>query len=156
MGLIDSILSDPISRLTLRPQMGVSPNATVREVCDVMRAEHVGCAIVLDPHSKPLGMFNEKMLVRLLATNPAGVDEPVKLHMTTNIVTIGIRDPVAKLVSIMQEHKLRWVCVVDEEGRAVAITGLRGLLEYVVDVFPHLVKVQPYEERLAMKSREGA
>jgi hypothetical protein len=49
------------------------------------------------------------------------------------------------------------VSIVDADGRPTALTGLRGVVEYVADYFPRQVKVQPIDgSKVSIKTREGA
>ncbi|QNN21087.1 CBS domain-containing protein [Planctomycetales bacterium ZRK34] len=157
MGLRENILREPISVLQLRPYAAVTADATVRQAVEAMRDKQIGAAMIVDEAGKTLGMFNEKMLIRLLINDPTLLDEPVEKHMTTNIFTVQASDPIARLISTMQNRRLRWVSINDAEGRPTALTGLRGVVEYVADYFPHQVKVQPIDgSKVSIKTREGA
>ena len=156
MGLREDLQSHTVNELILRPYAPVRSGATVSDAVTAMKAAGIGAAMILDESCKPIGMFNEKILIRLLANNPDALSEPVEQHMTRHVVCVRRDQPIATLISVMQENTLRWVCVTDEQGRAEFLTGLRGVLEYVTDYFPREVKVQPDESRLAMDQREGA
>ncbi|MBI1367782.1 MAG: CBS domain-containing protein [Planctomycetes bacterium] len=157
MGLRENILRDPISELTLRPVVAMPRSATVRQTIEAMKRQGIGAAIIVDSDGRAAGMFNEKLLIRLLLESPGSLDEPVEKHMTPRLVTVRESDSIAKLLAIMQEFSLRWVCIIDEQGRPTALTGLRGLIEYVVDYFPRQVKVQPIDKNhVSMRTREGA
>jgi CBS domain-containing protein len=101
-------------------------------------------------------MFTEKLLIRLLAHRPEAVDEPVAEHQSVRIVCLRGEEPIARLITTMQKHALRWVCMVDGDGRPTALADLRGVIEYVADHVPRIVKVQPIEPKLSMEQREGA
>ncbi len=51
---------------------------------------------------------------------------------------------------------VRMLCVVDEQGRVVGLTGQRGLMEYVAEHFPGEVMVQRIGQPSYMSDREGA
>ena len=84
------------------------------------------------------------------------MDEPASKHMVREVVTVKQTDPIAVLIATMKQRHLRWVCVVDDEGKAIALTGLRGVMEYMVDHHPLLVKSTPIRRKLSMNEREGA
>jgi len=48
------------------------------------------------------------------------------------------------------------VVVVDNDGIPIGVVGQRGLMIYLTEKFPRLVKVQPMDSRVALDSREGA
>ncbi len=156
MSLTEDIWRDRVSQLALRPLVIVPGDAAVRDACALMRDAKLGAAMILDDDGKPLGMFNEKLLIRLLHNNPAGLDEPVRDHMTTNIHCVRETDTIATLIVVMQKYKLRWVCVTDTSGKATALTGLRGSMEYIVEHFSQQVHTNPLRSRLSMEQREGA
>jgi len=157
MSLQESIRTDTIDSLAMRPLLTVEPDAPVRHAVAIMKRHGQGVVMIVDDDGRPVGMFNEKILIRVLAGSPNGLDEPVAQHMTTRVVTIRATDTIAALISTMQSQNLRWVCVVDEADKAIAITGLRGFVEYFAEYLPRIVRVQPIRtHRLDMKQREGA
>lgn len=156
MALRQEILNEPVSALALRPLVRFAARDPVRKVCEAMTESKLGAAIATDDSGKPTGMFNEKLLIRLLHENPAAMDEPAEGHMTRNLACVFESDTIATLIATMQNRKLRWVCVCDDSGRAVSLTGLRGVMEYIVDHVPRWVAVQSMDSKLAMDEREGA
>jgi len=156
MGLRENILLERVSDLPLRPLVFMQVDETVRSVLHRMSEGGLGAAITVDADGKPVGMFNEKLLIRLLHENPAAMDQPVGQVMTRNVICVQQGDSIATLIATMQQRKLRWVCVVDETGKATALTGLRGAMEYIVDHFPRRVYVQSTKSKLAVDQREGA
>ncbi|MDH3583799.1 MAG: CBS domain-containing protein [Phycisphaerae bacterium] len=156
MGLQENIRAEPISDLLLRQAVTAPPQRPVRQVVATMRRVTLGAVIVVDEQGLPLGMFNEKLLIRMLADDPSALDQPVGDHMCQLPVTVRSDASIAKLINTMQAHKLRWICVVDAEGRPTNLTGLRGVMEYLIDYFPNSVKVQPMDEHFTIETREGA
>ena len=156
MGLQDNIYTDTVADLSVRQLVKIKPSDTVQQACELMKEARLGAAVAVDEAGHPIGMFNEKLLIRLLATQPDALNTPVSEHMTTNVVTVKTSDSIAKLINIMREHQYRWVCVVDEQGKAVSLTGLRGVMEFVVDHFPRVVKGHPIDSKLSIEEREGA
>ena len=156
MALRDNIIEEPVSSLALRKLVLFSPHRPVREACDAMEREGLGAAIAVDATGRPVGMFNEKILIRILTRYPSAMDDPAEGHMTRNVVTVRQGDSIAKLIGTMQTRMLRWVCVVNDQGKAVALTGLRGVMEYVVEHHPRSVKGTPIRRKLSMTEREGA
>lgn len=156
MGLSEEVLHDHVCDLALRPLVHVDAGASVRNACALMREAQLGAAMILDTDGRPVGMFNEKLLIRLLHANPQAMDEPVDRHMTRNVRCVRETDTIVKLINVMQVHRLRWVCVVDDSGRATALTGLRSAMEYLVEHFSRQVHTNPLRSRLSMEQREGA
>lgn len=156
MGLSQNILTQKVGDLPLRPLILLKDGQTARQVLQQMREREIGAAIAVDAQGKPVGVFNEKLLISLLVNNPAALDEPVVDYMTRNVACVSLNDSVATLIATMQQRMLRWVVVVDADGKAVNLTGLRGAMEFVVEHFPRRVLVQPLKSKLAIDEREGA
>ncbi len=157
MGLHKDLSEVPISALSLRRCPTTTPEVRLREAIRIMRRDQLGAIIVVDEDGRPAGMFNENMLTRILDETPDVLDDPIADHMTTHVVCLTRDDPIAKLIATMFQRNLQWVCIVNREGRPVSFSGLRGVIEYVADYFPHQVMVQPTtSSKLAMDEREGA
>ncbi len=156
MGLRRNILKDTVADLDIRPVITVRPKTTVREAAARMKEMRLGCVIVVDGKGKPVGKFTERKLMRALLDNPANMRQPVEKFMYPTCDCVALTDPIATLIRTMQARSLRFLCVVDEKGRAVALTGQKGLMEYIADHFPRRVKVQLMDARVFSDQREGA
>jgi len=156
MGLYDNMLTDPISRLALRQAITVSADLSVRDAVLRMREGKLGCVIVTDADRKPLGMFTEAMLRTLLNQNQNFLDDSVCDHMARQYPSAALDDPVVTVLEAMQAENVRFVCVVDKQGRAAGLTGQKGLMEYIADHFPQLVMTQRAGAKPPLSEREGA
>lgn len=155
MGLREDILREDVSQLEWRDILKAQPTNTVRHTVELMRKNRLGCVIIVDDDGKVVGKFTERDLIRLLLLNAESLDEEVGHHMSGTWGMIHQGDPIAQVIDLMQEKKLRFVVVVDEDNRPVGLTGQKGVMEYIVDHFPRQVKVQMMESKLFMDTREG-
>ena len=156
MGLRENILSHPVSQLELRPVIAVKPTDSVRQALQQMRDKRLGCVVIVDQDNRPLGKFTERLLIRLLIKDPAALDEPVGDHMAHAWGSVKSGDSIARVIECMEEKKLRFVIVVDDQGRPIGLTGQKGVMEYLVEHFPRQIKVQETGSKLYMDDREGA
>ncbi len=156
MGLRQDILREPVSELVLRELIALKPGDTVRRAVAKMREKKLGCVVVVDADGRPLGKFTERLLIKLLLAGPQRLEEPVASHMAAVWGTIKLTDPIAKAIRVMQDKSLRFLIVLESDGRAVGLTGQRGLMEYIADHFPRAVKGQTMDSKLYMDQREGA
>ena len=156
MGLRENILSHPVSRLELRPVIATKPTDSVRQALEQMRDKRLGCVVIVDQDNRPLGKFTERLLIKLLLKDPAALDEPVRDHMASAWGMVECGDPIARMIECMEDKKLRFVIVVDEQGHPVGLTGQKGVMEYMVEHFPRQVKVQETGSKLHLDDREGA
>jgi len=136
MGVYQRMLETPVRRLALRDALTVAGAMTVREAATRMRVKGIGCAIVTDRHGKPQGMFTEAMLRQLLVHNVAGLGRPIEAFMADRFPWVDESDPVAMVLEAMQSKNYRFVCVVDDQGRASALTGQKGLIEFLAQHAP--------------------
>jgi CBS domain-containing protein len=158
LGLRDNIIEDPVSSVALRGLFAVPAETPVREVVRQMRQLRVGCAVVVDGEGKAVGKFTERLLMKLLVSDPAGLEGPVERLMYRDPDAIGRDQPIARMIELMETRGLRFMTVVDDAGRPVALTGQKGLMGYIAEHFPRQVKVQAVEPRpkLFLDQREGA
>jgi CBS domain-containing protein len=156
MGLFEDFRNDPVRSLNLREAVTVSPTALVRHAVEAMREKQLGCALVVDEAGRPVGMLNEVRIREGLVRNPGFIDEPISEHMATQFPCVRLDDPVALMVAAMQRQDTRFVCVVDEDGKAVALTGQKGLMEFIAENFPRQVLVERIGQTGYPDEAEGA
>jgi predicted transcriptional regulator len=156
MGLRQSIQNDTVADLAVRDLIKVKPTTPVRQVIAKMKKKRLGCAILVDGAGRPVGKFTERRLTMLLLDDARNLDQPVEKFSYARVDTVRLDDSITRLVQIMQKRKLRYLCVVDGKGKAVGLTGQKGLVEYIADHFPRQVKVQRLRPVLYMQETEGA
>jgi CBS domain-containing protein len=156
MGLKENLSSEQVSRLALREPVLVGPADTIRFCIEKMRERELGCAIVVDDDNRGIGMLTESMIVQMLVHKPVFLDEQVEQHMSAQWPWVKITDPVAEVLEAMTLKNVRFLCVVDDDGRVVGLTGQKGLMEYVAEHFPRQVMVQRIGCAPYLHSREGA
>jgi CBS domain-containing protein len=61
--------------------------------------------------------------------------EPIGEHMATTFDCVKESDPVGIVVDAMDAKNIRFVVVVDEQGKLAGLTGQKGLMEYVAEQF---------------------
>jgi len=156
MKLLDDMLEEKVSDLAIREPVVADTEEIIRHSIEKMRASRVGCVIVVDEKNKPSGMFTEGMLRELLLENPTVIDERVGDHMVDRCPSVKESDPIFHVLEAMQSKRSRFLCVVNDDGVLVGLTGQKGLMEYVADHFSGQVMVQRIGCTPAMHSREGA
>ncbi len=155
MGLQESLSQERVSDLALREPVLASPSETVQQAVNRMRRRKLGCVIVIDESRKPVGYFTERMLARLIASKPSAVSEPLEGHMSVACPVLSLSSPVSRVLQAMQRENTRFLCVTDDAGQVVGLTGQKGLMEYIADHFPQHVHVQRVGSP-PPREREGA
>ena len=142
MGLRENMLSEPVTELALREAITVSRTTTAREAIEKMRAKRLGCVVVVGEDEQPQGIFRENEVMALLARSPSSLDDPVEAHLAPDCARVKESDSISEALEAMRKKKLRFVVVCDDAGRATALTGQKGVLEYIAEHFPRHVLTQ--------------
>lgn len=155
MGLPENIKNEPVSQLALREPITARPDETVRNAVAKMREKNLGCVIAIDEQDQPVGLFTESMLTQIVA-HGGTLDEPLQNHLTERWPWVNLSDPIAYVLEAMNEKNVRFLCVIDEDGKLVGLTGQKGLMEFVAEHFPRQVMVQRIGGTRYTQEREGA
>lgn len=155
MGLYENMKNEQVRSLNLRDPVLAKPDDKLRDVVRAMRKHNLGCAILVDDARKPVGMFTESMLTRIVSTKPTAVSDPVGDYAADTWPQVQLTDPIDSVLEALEVKNVRFLSVIDDAGRIAGLTGQKGLMEYVADHFPQ-VMVQRVGQSTSMKSREGA
>ncbi len=155
MGLRQDILDAPVTELEWRKLLTLRGTEPVRAAIEVMRREKLGCIVVVNESDEAIGKFTERDLIRLLLLSPEAMDTPVGQNMSGTWGAVREDETVAKVIECMDDHKLRFVIIVDRDGKPIGLTGQKGVIEFIVEHFPRQVKVQMMRSKLYMDAREG-
>jgi len=156
MGLRDDLSNEPIGRLAICAGVRFPATAPVRAAVAALREEKQGCVIVVDSHGRPEGKFTEHQLAGLLSKGTAFLDEPISRHMRDAWAQVRLDEPITSMIHKLQDYHLRYVLVVDEQGKALGVTGQRALMEYISDNFPLQVRTSEMDAKVSIDTREGA
>jgi len=102
--------------------------------------------VVADQHSWKLkGIVTDRDLCTVLAEDKDGATTPVEEVMTRDPATCGPEDEVDSCAKIMQEHQVRRVPVVDDQGNCIGIVAqadlaLKGKLRQVSETVAEISK----------------
>ena len=156
MGLFQNVHEERVRQLNLREPVVCHEDDTVRVAIETMRQHKLGCVFVADQDRRPQGMFTESMLKQMLVQDPNRLDDPIAKHMADQVPWVKLDDPISYVLNAMEEKNMRFLCVVDNQGRIAALTGQKGLMEYVAEHCPGEVLVQRIGGKPYTEEREGA
>jgi CBS domain-containing protein len=157
MGLKESIQNECVRDLPVREPILLRPDTPVSAAIEAMREKQLGCAFVVDEEGKPIGKFSERIVIDLLLHQPDDLDAiTVQNHLDPEWFTVRQDDKVSKVFEAIQKHAARFLCVIDDDGRVIGLTGQKGMSEYIADHFPRQVMVQRVGGKPGMETREGA
>lgn len=156
MSLLKNMQTNPVSSLSLRPVIRCQIGDTVRTAILRMREGKLGCVVIVDDDDRPQGIFTEAMLRRQLVVNPGFVDKGLGGQMAAAFPWVRTSDSVETVLDAMETKNTRFLVVVDDDGKAVGLTGQKSLMEYVAEYFPGEVMVQRIGGKGFPDQREGA
>jgi CBS domain-containing protein len=107
----------------------IVPDATVRELLEVLADRNIGALIVSADGTAMLGIVSERDIVRKLRDVEHARDMTVSEIMTTDVRTCSPDDSFGDLMSIMTEHRVRHVPVIDED-RIVGVLSIGDAVKH--------------------------
>ena len=155
--LRQNLQSECVSELPCREAILIRPDTSVRQAAEILQSKKLGCAVVVDAEGKPIGIFTERTLIDLLLLQPDNLGKIlVRDHLEKEWFCVRSTDPISAVLDLIQNRGARFICELDENGRAKGLTGQKGLSEYIAEYFPGQVMVQRIGGQPGMESREGA
>lgn len=156
MGFREDIEEDMVGSLSLRDAIAVDERTILRAAIALMRSHSLGCAIIIDQHFRPTGLFTEQSVIQVLVSGASLDEVPVSAFADPDFFVARSSDPILKVWNAVVHSGARFVSVTDEAGRLVGVTGQRGLSEYVCDCYSKQISVQRLGSAPWMLQREGA
>ena len=156
MSFLQDLQDETVASLPLRDAIVVTPYTLVRAAVAMMRNHSLGCAVIAEHGRRPSGIFTEYSVIDVL-NKDANMDcEPVGRYADSNFISVKSTEPVLRVWEAVQGSAARFVCVTDQDGDVIGITGQRGLSEFLADSYSRQVAVQRLGSTPWMNEREGA
>ena len=152
----DDLNQDTVSSLQLREAIVIQPETSVSDAVALMRGKSLGCAVIVDQGGTPRGFFTEQSLLVAILQHDSLDDQLVSSFVDPDFITVQSSDPISHVWEAVRSTGSRFICVTDDEGNLIGVTGQRGLAEYVAEYFPQQVSVQRVGSTPWMQNREGA
>jgi CBS domain-containing protein len=109
------------------------PDDSVATAVAVLAERRIGAVVVQDRWQKMQGIFSERDLVRLLASDGAAVlGRSLQGVMTHAVITCRPQDRIEAVLAVMTRNKVRHVPVT-EQDRLVGIVSIGDLVKYRLD-----------------------
>ncbi len=156
MGFREVLEHETVGELPLREAIEVRSGTVLRAAVAVMRSRSLGCAVLVDSSGVPSGIFTEHSLMNALMQDASLDDRPVIEFADPKFLSVTLSEPIAHVWDAIHGDGLRFVCVTDDNGKLIGITGQRGISEYISECFPQQVAVQRLGSTPWMQQREGA
>ncbi len=147
---------ETVGGLPIREAITVNSGTVVRAAVARMRSMEIGCVLIVNTHGFPVGIFTERSLLDVLVQNASLDESAVGDFADDRCTVVKTSDPVSRVWDAVEREGQRFICVTDEAGKVVGLTGQRGLAEYISEYFPGEVMVQRIGGKPWMEQREGA
>ena len=106
----------------------ITPDASVLSALTAMADKEIGILIVMDG-DRMVGVISERDFVREIArTGVCIIDEPVKAHMTSDVITIRPGDSIDECMNLMTYKHIRHLPVV-ENGKLIGLVSIGDVVK---------------------------
>ncbi len=117
-----------VKNVMSKPVFTVAPSASVVEAARIMKAEKIGCLIVVNPGDEPVGIVTESdFLYKVLAENKT-LETRVEEVMTSDIKTMTENETIEQAAKVMTLHRIRRLPVVTK-GKLAGIVTLKDVVK---------------------------
>lgn len=110
----------------------ILPEASIRELLDVLAEHNIGAMVVSDDGESMIGIVSERDVVRKLRDVENARDVTVASIMTTDVQVASPDDSFGSLMQVMTEHRVRHVPVLDD-GKLVGVLSIGDAVKYRTD-----------------------
>ncbi|MBA3480212.1 MAG: CBS domain-containing protein [Pirellulales bacterium] len=114
----------------------ILPSCSVRSAIEQLIHEQISGLPVVDENDQLVGIVTEFALLAT-AYDESITGESVDKHMTTDVLTVEVDDPVRKVADLFIVHRVRRVPVM-EKGRIAGLISRRDVLKAVYEGSSHL------------------
>jgi CBS domain-containing protein len=116
-----------------RAVITAQPGDTVLAVAQTLVARKIGAVVIVDAQGQIGGIVSERDIVRAVALGgPKALDRPVSEIMTAAVRTCSSRDTESELMSLMTEHRVRHLPVV-EGGKLGGMISIGDVVKYRIE-----------------------
>jgi CBS domain-containing protein len=107
---------------------------TLRTAARTMNARNISALVVVDVEGYLNGVISRTDLVRACYETPDWADALVEEYMTSDVVTVGLDEPLSKVMELLVDHHIhRVVAVAQESGglRPVAVLSAADVVYHM-------------------------
>lgn len=119
-------LASPLSAIIRRAPVTCSPDATVRQVLNIMKEQRIGSMVAADGEGRPLGIVTLHDVLDRIAIPQINLDQPVINVMSTQLSSLPPQALAHEAALLMAKQGFRHVLIV-ENGRLVGLVSEKDL-----------------------------
>ena len=155
MELTRNLMIESVARLNPLPPRCLDSTGTVAAAVELMRKNRVGSVLIVE-EKKLVGIFTERDLLKKILAAGRSLGVPITAAMTSNPVSVNVRDSVRRAVERMQAGGYRHLPVVDERDHPVGMLSAKRIVRFLAEHFPSTVYNQPPDPSRVPDRAEGA
>ena len=106
----------------------ITPEHLVPEALAVMSAKHLGMTIIIDSQHKPIGIFTDGDLRRLIVREGDIRNLTIQDVMSHHPKTIHFKALAVDAATLMEQNKLSQIIVIDDDGALVGALNMHNLM----------------------------
>ena len=110
----------------------IRPDASIRELLDVLADHNVGAMIVSEDGESMVGIVSERDVVRKLRDVENARDVTVASIMTSDVQVAGPDDSFGSLLLAMTQHRIRHIPVIDD-GKLIGVLSIGDAVKHRMD-----------------------
>lgn len=149
-----AIVETPISDLSLREPILVSPADTVADAVKSMNDHHTGC-VLIGREGKLLGIFTERDVLTKGLFRVDSHTVAVESVMTPNPETLEPDNSIAYAINKMSVGGYRHIPIV-EGDKPIGVLSVRDIVDYLVELFPeNVLNLPPSPNNAITNSIDG-
>lgn len=109
----------------------VRPNASIDQAIEILLNQRISGLPVTDDDGRLVGVITEFALLAV-AYDRRVKNHTVSQHMTREVITVDINDPVSRIADLCIVHRVRRVPVM-QDGRLIGVIARRDVLRALVE-----------------------
>ncbi|MBC7120137.1 MAG: CBS domain-containing protein [Candidatus Methanosuratus sp.] len=125
----------PLQSLVMRRVVPLEPQSSIKDVIKKMHDEGASCLVQLDDDHRPVAYIEEHDVIRAVAEGTDGLNRSAR-NYTKRPIQADVLTDLREAASLLIGRGVRDLVIVDEEGRAVGIEGVREVAYLLPTLVP--------------------
>jgi len=97
---------------------------TIHAAAALMSERNVGSIVVVDERRRPLGIVTDTDLRKKVVAGGVSADDPVRVIMSTPVVTVPVRSTASGTIITMMRRGIRHLCITEDGTPGSAVIGI--------------------------------
>jgi predicted transcriptional regulator len=109
----------------------VRPDSSIEEAIEILLSQRISGLPVIDNDGRLVGVITEFALLAVTYDKRVK-NHTVSQHMTREVITVDVNDPVSRIADLCIVHRVRRVPVM-QDGRLIGVIARRDVLRALVE-----------------------